>query len=420
MFRSIFLAFALLGALSASVFSSGASAEEWTNLHGTNTVSADLIGVWNGRALLRLDSGRQVSVKLDDLNAISRIKAQDMQEEIDKRLVVRVAELDAIATEAAASAPATRKSPKPAPAYAPPQDGADLQTWLDHVQTQAKAGHFRVYFDSLPKSQQAQAEELFKFAMDKLDANNWELVRSTLMRASELVVNKQRWLFSHPKLETTSDADRESMLLLASAFQKWGTPENASFEKLRTGTLSDALASLDDAASAQIHELIIQNSLIAALVFPSYQSESEEGGKMIAKITLPIVGTLQSVPMVQIEGQWTEGATPEEAQAKWDGYKKSLEAIAKGSVRLGTVEENLLRSFAVLMGKLESATSRNAFHRTIDDSAPELTLAINAWAGLKSQTNSYEGYDGSSDYGASDPSGAMREQYEQQNRSGPP
>ncbi|MGV3484220.1 MAG: hypothetical protein ACO1RT_07370, partial [Planctomycetaceae bacterium] len=185
--------------LACAIASVGTRADEWTNLRGTSTVSAKLVGIWNGRALLKLDDGRQVSVKLDDLNASSRIKAQDQQEEIERLLRTRVTELDAVATEAAAPAPVTLPSPAPAPAYAPPSEGADLQSTLDHLQAQAKAGHVRVYYDALPKSQQAQADQLFQLALQKLEPANFELFRLTLHRLADLTVTRQRWLFSYPK-----------------------------------------------------------------------------------------------------------------------------------------------------------------------------------------------------------------------------
>lgn len=390
MFRLITHAAGLSAVVFLNVSSFPASADQWTNLRGTNTVSAELIGIWNGRAILKMDTGRQVAVRLEDLNAESRIRAQDMQEDIDRRLSERVTELDAIATEAAAPAPATLPIPEAAPAYMPPTDGADLQTWLNHKQAEAKAGHLRVYYDTLPKSQQAQAEELFKAALLKLDANHWELTRSSLHRISNLIVNKQRWVFSHPKFEGLSDSQRESLIDLASAFQRWGTPEIASIEKLRSGTLSDAFVNLDEAVSPFLNKLISQNSAIASLVFPSYQVESGAEGKMIAKIELPFVGTVQSIPMVQIEGRWTEGVSAEESQAKWDGFKKDLEAIPVGSVRLGTVEQNLLQNLSTLLGALETAPNRKAFYREIDNGASGLQTAINAWAGIQNQANGYD------------------------------
>jgi hypothetical protein len=401
-FRSIHHAVVLLPTLLLFVVVGKVQAEEWTNLRGTNTVSAELVGIWNGRALLRLDSGRQVSVHLDDLNAASRIRAQNMQESIERKLRERVSELDAIATEAAAPAPATSPTTKPAPAYVPPPDNADLQAWLNHVQRQATAGHLLIYYDALPTSQQAQAEVLFKEAIQKLDPNHWELVRTTLLRVSDVIVNKQRWLFSHPRLEGLTDAQRSMLLDLATAFRTLGQAENASIDKLRSGTLSDAMTTLDEAVSPYVYQFLSQNSMLATLLFPSYTVETGQGGKMIAKIVLPIVGTVQTVPMVQIEGRWAEGTTPEDAQAKWDGYKKSLDAVAAGSLRLGTVEENLVQNLSALVSKLEAAQNRNAFHRAFDEGAGELLTAINAWAGVRARTNAYGDDYGSDGYGPDD------------------
>jgi hypothetical protein len=104
---------------------------------------------------------------------------------------------------------------------------------------------------------------------------------------------------------------------------------------------------------------------------------------------LPIVGTVQSVPMVQVEGCWVEGATPEEAQATWDTYKKELDKVANGSLRLGIAEENLLRNLSTLLDKLQAAPNRNAFHRAIDEGGMQLSPALNAWAGITTSTDPY-------------------------------
>jgi hypothetical protein len=378
-------------------------AEEWTNLRGTVTIEANLLGIWNGRALLRRGDGRQVAVKLEELNADSRIRAQDMQEEIDKTLEERIKELDAIAAEAAAAAPAELPRPKPAPPYVAPSAASDLIDALDHRRTQAMAGHLRVYYDSLPASQQVQADELFKTALTKIDATQYEQMRSTIHKLCEVVIANQKWLFAHPMFERVADSDREALVMAALAFREWGTTENASLEVLSSNSLGTTLTKLDEVAAPYLSTLIEANSLIASVAFPSYEVETGADGKVLAKVVLPIVGTVQSIPMVQLEGKWTEGATAEEAQAKWATYKKDLEAVTNGSVRMSLEASQVLSGLSTLLSQLEQAKTKNEFHRVIDRAAPTLATAINAWAGVKPQNNA-DVYGSSSSSSSSDPS----------------
>lgn len=382
-----------------------AMADQWTNLRGTNTVEATLLGVWNGRALLRLTSGRQVSVKLEDLNAESRLRAQDMQGEIKKNLEIRIQELDAIATEAAAPAPATLPEPEPAPAYEPPKPNPDLAQALYHRQNQARSGHLRVFFDSLPASQKTQAEELFRLGLSKVNEFQYEQIRSSLHRLSELAVTRQRWLFSHPTFEPINESDREALIFAAIAFRQWGTQETASLQVLQANPLAESIAKLDDVTAPFLYSIFQANSLIASALFPNHQVEPSTDGKMIAKVVLPVIGTIQSVQMVQVEGMWAEGTTVEEAQTKFAGYKTSLAAVGDGTLRISNEAEAALSSLVELLTKLEAAKTKNAFHRALDEGLPNLSPLLNAWAGVKPQQGGYGDSSYGSSYGSSDPSG---------------
>jgi len=366
-------------------FTTRLTAEEWTNLRGTSTVVGKLIGIWNGRAILRLEDGRQLLVKLDDLKSDSRIQAEELQVDIDKQVKARVQEMDSIALEAASPAPPTLPTPKSAPTYQPPSDSAELSIALEQLQAQALAGHLRVYFDSLPKAHQEQADEWMKLGLQKFDPGSWESVRAILHRLAEVAVTKQRWLFSHPKFASIGDAERDSWLTIAAAFRQLGTSENASFDKLQASPIADTVGKFDDIMAPYLYQILSENSAVASLVFPTYQVESGPDGVVMAKVVLPFVGTVQSYPMVQIEGRWVEGKTVEEAAAKWASYKTSLDAIPNGSIRLSSETDAVLDSLSALVAKLEQAKNRGAFHRAIDAAAPELGTSIASWAGVKSQ-----------------------------------
>ena len=109
----------LIPILVASVVIPSAStaiAETWTDLRGTHSVEAEMVGMWADNVVLKMSDGRRVTVKLGDLRSESRIQAAALSKAISESRTGRVKELQGQA--AAAAAPAPNPLPKPAPAAA--------------------------------------------------------------------------------------------------------------------------------------------------------------------------------------------------------------------------------------------------------------------------------------------------------------
>lgn len=375
-FNSIRSVYLVLVASSAATFSqSPTGAEEWTNLRGTNTVSAELVGIWNNKAILRLNSGRQVSVKLDDLNASSRIQAQDQNEAIARRMREKIAEVEAIVQEATAPAPKVIAVPAAAPDYMPLRDDFDVVTAMNHTTEQLKHGHFRIVVDSIPKSKRPVLDNLFKAAIRKLNATEFDQVRDTLHRIGDLVVTRQRWLFSYPALAESSPSDQRTLLDVATIIQLWATPENASFESMATNGLEKTLASLDDVASPYVHRLVKTSSMMSSMALPTYAAQPGEGDVMMVTATMATSGAAPPKPMIKVEGRWADGATPEEVEAKWAANKTQFDAIPDGSVRMSVIKP-FLSSLGKVLTKLEAAKSQADFHSALDGATLDMIPAI--------------------------------------------
>ena len=177
------------------------AAERWTTLDGSRTVQAELIGLWSNNVVLELPGPRRVSVNLDDLIAESRIQARRMGEEQQRRRAETRQQILADAKEAAASAPTPLPKPPAPPAYQPPTAGAGLMTQMEWLDSQEQNGHLLIaFFDSLPPSYQGDLERMLRASVAKMDMQGVRQVLGSVHSIGDLVVTRQRWIFSHPRL----------------------------------------------------------------------------------------------------------------------------------------------------------------------------------------------------------------------------
>lgn len=363
-------------------------AEEWTDLRGTATIEAELIGIWNDSVILKREDGRQIAVKLSNLNANSRLKAQDLQDQIKKQIDQRVDELTSVATEDSAPAPTELPTLPDAPAYQAPKAGQELRATVDQCIAQLKNGHIREFFDTLPPSHQQRADQLVKMALNKLDQHQWELVRATLYQAMELVITKQRWLFSHPAFADVDELSRNNLISFAMWYREWATPENASMTQLTTKPLSETIESLDQSFAPRLYQFFTTNTLVTMMMSSTVGVETNEQGQSFLKIS----EARPPMPMVQVEGCWALGTSPETALAEWDAATKQLQTVPDRSIRYSNELEELIRTLSQTITGLETAKTRKEFHWLMDESILKLKPAIELWAGVKPANGGYDSY----------------------------
>ncbi len=187
-------------------------------------------------------------------------------------------ELTSVATEDSAPAPAELPALPAAPEYQAPQAGQELQATLEQIISQLKNGHIREVFDTMPPSHQQRADALVKMALNKVDPNQWELARSSLYQAMDLVVTKQRWLFSHPAFAETDEASRNNLISFALWYREWATPDNASMNQLTTKPLAETIASLDESLAPRLYQFFSANSLMTMMMSATVSVEKNEQG----------------------------------------------------------------------------------------------------------------------------------------------
>ncbi|WP_345683967.1 hypothetical protein [Novipirellula caenicola] len=254
-------------------------AETWTALRGNHSVDAELLGIWEGNAILKMPDGRRVSVPLIHLISDSRIHANKVNETIQTHRAELVSELKAQAAEAAAPAPTTLPEPPEAPEYRPLDKDATAIETLQHLQDQSSSGHLLLaYFDSLPPKYRADLDGIVKAGTSKLDAASINSSVGPLYNAADLVVTHQNWIFSHPRMKMLDGNTRETLrtLLLnaAGAIRATLDPAALTAEKLDSMQLRDWLVQRDRAVAPYLYAL--QSVLPAsAVTFEEYDASKQ-------------------------------------------------------------------------------------------------------------------------------------------------
>lgn len=378
----LWIVFSLTVPLLGLIYSpASARADQWTNLAGTSTISGEMLGLWNGRVLLQLESGRRVSVRMEDLRADSRIQAEKRLNELNERLQQQREEIRTIAEELSAAAPQELPELPEAPSYQPPEPGVDLQTALISIRNQTLAGHLRVYYDTLPASHQKLVDELAAAVLAKLNTASYESTRTTLLKLADLIVTRQRWLFSYPQFAQLPEPVQSGVLNTAHLITALAADDVASLQTLRSRPFSESVASLSDAVSPHIARLLAEH--VGSIEMSNFEVEPGPNETMIASVTVPIVGTVHSTTYTQVEGRWVEGEDAQWAADDLKELQKSLEPLPDDSLQLPPAAQSVIDQLGAAMVVLQQPTTRQEFHRELDNLLPEFVAAINQWSGYK-------------------------------------
>jgi len=396
--RRFRIALLTAGLAASSGWSPSQAADEWTNLTGTSTVTGEMIGSWNGRVLLQLEGGRRVSVRLEDLRADSRILAEKRLVEIRQRLQQRRQEISQAAQAAEAPAPPDAGELPPAPSYTVPPPGADLRTTLVAIRDQTLAGHLRVFYDTLPASHQQQTSELVALGLAKLNTASFESVRSTIHGLAELIVTRQRWLLSHPRLAQLPAEQQQGLIATAGFLRALTSDEVLSLASLRSRTLAESVALIDDAVSPHLYRLAGDPSAGASTFQPDFEVEAGGEGAMIAKVVVPLAGPIMALNFKPVEGRWVLASAPQATGAPapstpapatsaaaddWQQARESLASLPDESLRLPPPAELMLQQFTAAIAPLQQASTQHEFHRALDELLPQLAAVVNQISGFQ-------------------------------------
>jgi len=371
--------------------SPASGADQWTNLHGTTTVTGDLLGMWNGRVLLRLEGGRRVAVKMEDLRADSRIQAEKLFDQLQQRMRQRGDEIRVIAEEASAPAPKDALARTDtatlgidaAPAYQAPAADAPLRDTLVAIRDQLFAGHPRVFFDTLPPSHQQSLDQLMKLALAKMDNSALESSRRTLLSTGDLIISRQRWLFSHPRLAALNDQKQAEVLKTAQMLRVLFADDILSVAAIQSRPLAESIAKLDTALSPYLFASLNDPVTGFSMLKPDIDVEPAADGKMIGKLVLPIIGPVFSQTLVAAEGRWAWGESAEAFPVAIKALMTPLEAMPDGAIPLMPTAQLVMGQLDQAVSSLQQAQTRQEFHRKIDELWPQVVVLVNQWSGYK-------------------------------------
>jgi hypothetical protein len=367
------------------------AADQWTNLHGTSTVTAEMLGMWNGRILLLLENGRRVSVKKEDLEARSRIQADTRFEELQQRLRERREEIKLIAEEASSPAPknmvpgsASSGSALPnSPRYEPVPEGSDLRQTLNGIRDQLLAGHVRVLYDTLPASQQKAVDDLFNAMLAKVDAQAVDAHRQTLHGIGEVIVSRQRWLFSHPRMALMNDSQQAEMLSAAEFIRVMFSDDVMSIEAMKGRSFGETLAKIDEIIAPYLFASINDPTTGVSSMQPNFEVAPGADGKMIAKVVLPVIGPIFTQTFVNAEERWAWGESATTLTESLQEATRSLEQAPDNSANIPALAQAELAKIDQAVSALMGAQTRQEFHRVLDEILPVIAQLVNDWSGYR-------------------------------------
>ena len=226
-----------------------AQAEQWTDLNGTRTVEARMVGLWGDSVILELTGGKRVAVKLEDLRSESRIQAQKLARQLEVSRASRVSELQGNAAAASAAAPEPLPKPSAAPAYQPPQANVGVAEFIDQIDAAITDGHLVAVYDALPPTYRKDVDDMVKLTASQLNQNSWQGLVGTAQRIGEVIVTHQTWFLSSPRIQALRpkdlDAVETQVLSLADLMRVGLSPEATSLNQLQTISFGQWLSERD-------------------------------------------------------------------------------------------------------------------------------------------------------------------------------
>ncbi len=356
-----------------------ANGETWTNLQGTNSIEAQFIGVWEDSVILQRSDGRRITVKLQSLQAASRIQARNLAKQGAAARAAQIAELKRQADSASAAAPAELPEPPPAPPYTPPQKDAAIGDFIKQVNDALTDGHLRVLFDFRPESYRKDISEIVKLAANKTSPESFQKVIAAPNRLGELIVTRQNWLFSSPRLTNVAADERDqakAMLLGLGNVLFIGLSDDAiQLKALQTENFSDWLDSWDAKMAPYVAEMIEKSNLDLASL-----TTVESEGEGTATIATGFGESRTDVEMVLVDGYWVPKETSESWAKEVEQTKKQINESADGKYL-----ETMATTFGMIntmLAPLERASRPDEYHWAFDailsqpNSAEQLRQAI--------------------------------------------
>lgn len=351
----------IAGIAAVTLASSRATGETWTNLSGTKSIEADMIGLFGDKLVLRLESGRRVGVTLDQLRAESRLQAKRLSRQLAEQRQARIAELERQREAAEAAAPDPLPEPPPAPEYQRPEQGLSPTETYERLSRELRGGHILVLYDLLPPSYRSSLDELARQAAMKVDPAAWDAVTGAIHRIGDLVVSHQNWVFSHPRLKTRAGTDTEAMkqgvLTVAGLLRDGFAPEVASLEELRQMPLRDWLVKLD----ARIAPYLAEAARQSESEFPQVELAGQRDGAAAVRVDD------QQTQLQLVEGFWVPADLAQQFGPGVERMRETLQSTPDGSLGGQGVAALIAGTVEPYLAPFENASSDDEFHAAMND-----------------------------------------------------
>lgn len=338
-----------------------AQAELWTDLQGTRTVEARMIGLWGDSVILELTGGKRVAVKMEDLRSESRIQAQKLARQLKVSRAERVSELQGNAAAASAAAPQPLPSPSPAPAYQPPQANAKVADFINQIDDAISDGHLMAVYDALPPSYRKDVDDVVKLTASQLNQASWQGLVGTAHRLGDVIINHQTWFLSSPRIQALPpkdlDAVEEQILPLADLMRVGLSPEATSLDQLQTVSFGQWLTERDKAIAPYLAQLV---DGIGLNISRQVTVKSEKDG--VAVISVEQDGAARDIQLVAIDGYWVPKTIADDWAANIESLKGDITSTTGMIDSLGAV----VGAFNPALNPLANSQSSDQFHAAMD------------------------------------------------------
>lgn len=349
------------------------AAERWTTLDGSRTVEAKFIGLWGNKVVLEMPGPRRVSVSVDDLIAESRIQARRLGEEQQRQRAEIRQQIQTDANEASAPAPTPLPKPRTPPEYQPLASGSlasgsGLMAQIEWWEQQSNNGHALIaVFDMLPPNYQNDLERMVRASVAKLDMQGAQQLLSSVHSIGDLVVTRQRWIFSYPRLAAEPDAQatvKGFLLPLAGLIRDGIDPSQLKIEEIATTPLRTWVAVLDRRIAPYVAAMYSQYERSGGQP-ASYEVQNEKGGKATLEITHGEIK--QTVKLVTVEGKWVlEDWDAEKWAESMKSWETSLAEAPDGSLLAGGQAMVVTAMISSQVEKGMTAKSARDLHAVMD------------------------------------------------------
>ncbi|EKJ99841.1 hypothetical protein RBSH_04925 [Rhodopirellula baltica SH28] len=407
--------------------SSNLSAENWTSLVGNRTIQAQMVGLWDDNVILLMSNGKRVSVPMKSLIAESRIQAEEIATRLKEQREMLSEELRQVADAEAAAAPDPLPTPPAPAAYQPLAPNLSIDEAIQQIHTQLREGHLAIAIDALPPSYRSDIDELTDLALQKADANSLNEGVRELHRWADLIVTRQNWIKSHPRVAAGSpDSDSpyveviDEMILPIANMIRAGFADGAGdAETIRQKGVTNWIRERSEAMAPYFRQLT------QSFTSSDPRWEVARFDEKTATIKRAGSGTQQpgqrrpsrgeTIDFVQVEGYWIPKSVADQFPKWVEEQRKQISEMNAAEVSGLTIPQagpaaamasGMAAQMSQNLAALEAAADATAFHETSEQMlAPLQPFLSMAGAAMKMgggrNANGMSGY-GDSGYGMGD------------------